>query len=92
MAIKSILKQETAAVSTGNSSNEISWGDLEIYEFKSILGDNPAASGGSPLTLAWKHESKSVVAIEIHEFLRQNHRPSRRRKDMIMQSGARDAL
>lgn len=88
---KSILKTESDAVETGNSSKELCWGDLVIFEFPNILGDNPGVSEGAPLELGWKHESESVVAIEYYEFLRQS-RPRRRRKDLIMSSGARDTL
>jgi hypothetical protein len=68
----------------------ICWGDLEIYEFPNILGDNPATSdGGAPITIGWKHENKSVVGIDYYEFLRQSH-PRRKRKELAISGGQRD--
>ena len=75
---------------TRSSARHIGWGDLEIYEFPNILGDNPATSdGGAPITIGWKHENKSVVAIDYYEFLRQSH-PRRKRKDLAVSGGQRD--
>ena len=88
---KSILKAESDSVATGGSSKELCWGDCVFYEFPNILGDNPAVSDGAPLSIGWKHESESVVAVDYYEFLRQN-RPRRRRKELVMSSGARDTL
>ena len=64
------------------------FGDLTIYEFQSVLGDNPTADG-APLMLAWRHESKRTLPVEIHEYMCQS-RPRRRRKDLRMPSAARD--
>jgi len=91
--MKSILKPDTGidTVATGGSSKDICWGDIVIFEFPNILGDNPGVSEGAPLTIGWKHESESIVAVEYYEFLRQNH-PRRRRKDLVLSSGQRDTL
>lgn len=83
-------KADDEPVATGGGSkNEIGWGDLAIYEFPNILGDNPAVGDGAPLTIGWEHESESVVAIEYYEFLRQS-RPRRKRKDLVLSGGQRD--
>lgn len=88
---KSILKPEGNAVLTSEEKEgrELCWGDLVIYEFPNILGDNPGVSEGAPLTISWKHENKNVVAVDYYEYLRQN-RPRRRRKDLVIPSPARD--
>lgn len=83
---KTILKQ---GESHQTSTKEVCFGDLTFYEFHSIMGDNPAVSDGSPLTLDWKHESQTTLPIDIHEFVKQS-RPRRRRKELRLPSAARD--
>jgi hypothetical protein len=95
MTQRSAIKRESnsheANSSDSDTVKQVRWGDLTVYEFPNLLGDNPAVSEGAPLTIGWKHSSVVVVAIEYHEYLRQN-RPLRRRKDMIMSSASRDTL
>jgi hypothetical protein len=94
---KSILKREGGTLERSSSfsrigldeDRELCWGDLVIYEFPNILGDNPGVSEGAPLTIAWKHENKSTIGLDYYEYLRQN-RPRRKRKELIMPSAARD--
>jgi hypothetical protein len=89
---KGIMRADNGeSVATGGSSKELCWGDIVIFEFPNILGDNPAVSEGAPLTIAWNHDSESVVAIEYYEYLRQS-RPRRKRKELVVSSGARDTL
>ena len=93
---KSILKHEGSESSEDKNkehhhNREVCFGDLEIYEFPNILGDNPGVSEGAPLSIGWKHESKNIVGVDYYEFLRQN-RPRRKRKELVIQSAARDTL
>ncbi len=90
---QSILKDTNNSydVATGHSFNAVCWGDLTIYEFPNILGDNPAVQEGAPLTIAWKHSDISVVTVDHHEFMRQS-KPCRRRKDLVLPGGVRDTL
>ena len=90
---KGILKNGSgdSAVATGGSSNEISWLDLTVYEFPNILGDNPSVSEGVPLSIDWKHTKTSSIGIDFYEFMRKSS-PRRRRKDLVIKSGARDTL
>jgi hypothetical protein len=72
------------------SQRIVGWGDLEIYEFPNILGDNPATSdGGAPISIGWKHENKTVVAVDYYELLRKTH-PRRTRKNLAVSGGQRD--
>ena len=89
----SIPKQTSrdGLVATGGSSNEICWGELTILEFPNILGDNPGVSEGVPLSIGWKPTSESSVDVDLYEFMRQN-RPRRKRKELVIKSGARDTL
>jgi len=91
--MKSILKEthDDQSVATGNSTTSVCWGDLTFYQFRNILGDNPGVSEGAPLSIEWKHTKESVLAIDYHEFIRQS-RPRRKRKVLIIPSGARDTL
>src|SRR6056300_1734340 len=89
MASKSIMKKEDSASSKKNLG--VQFGDLVIYEFPNILGDNPGVSEGVPLSIGWKHNSKNVVGVDYYEFLRQN-RPRRRRKELVIPSAARDTF
>ena len=66
-------------------------GDLTILEFPNILGDNPGVSEGVPLSIGWKPTSESCVDVDLYEFMRQN-RPRRKRKELVIKSGARDTL
>lgn len=87
---KSCLKADgSSSPSTPAPSSSVCFGDLTIYEFKNVLGDNPAVSEGAPLTIGWKHETMNVIALDYYEFLR-NQRPRRRRKDLVIPSTSRD--
>jgi hypothetical protein len=87
---KSCLKTDgSSSLSASTHSPSVCFGDLTIYEFKNVLGDNPAVSEGAPLTIGWKHETMNVIALDYYEFLR-NQRPRRRRKDLVIPSTSRD--
>jgi hypothetical protein len=88
---KSIDAELVVSRKGGSTKKYVSWGDMVVYEFPSILGDNPAVSDGAPLTIGWNHENVSVTTIEYNEFLREK-RPRRRRKDMILSSAQRDTV
>lgn len=86
---KSCLKPDGSSETLQRKKADVFFGSVVVYEFISMLGDNPAVSEGAPLTIGWKHESKNVVDVDYYEFLR-NQRPRRRRKDLILPSTARD--
>lgn len=73
-------------------SHRVCWGDVEIYEFPNVLGDNPAVSEGAPLTIGWKHTKKETIDIEYYEYLRIQLKPRKRRKDLLLSGPARDTL
>jgi hypothetical protein len=76
-----------------NSSRtkRVSWGNLTIFVMPNLLGDNPAVSEGAPLTIGWKYESKTILAIDYYEYLRQS-RPRRRRRELVVPGANRDAV
>jgi len=96
MVAKSILKgeiidAESSAVSAKFSRKKVNFGDITVFEFPNLLGDNPAVTDGAPLTIAWKHVNVNVFTIEYNEFVKQK-RPRRRKKDMILSSAQRDTV
>jgi hypothetical protein len=96
MEAKQSLKQELVesrldAPCNRHDKKIVSWGNIIVFEFPNLLGDNPAVSGGAPLTIGWNHDSVNVVTIEYYEFMRLK-RPRRRRKDMILSSAQRDTV
>jgi hypothetical protein len=96
MEVKRILKLEPSESRLTESSKQhakkkVSWGNMIIFEFPNMLGDNPAVSNGAPLTIGWNHDSVNVTTIEYNEFMRLK-RPRRRRKDMILSSTQRDTV
>ena len=98
MTTKSILKpispEERIVIpvsSTKKARKKVNWGELIIFEFPNQLGDNPAVSGGAPLTIGWNHETVNVVTIEFNEFIRLKQ-PRRKRKDLMLSSAQRDTV
>lgn len=85
-------KDDTMVVSStqGNKKN-VRWGEMIIYEFPNMLGDNPAVSGGVPLTIAWNHVTVNNLTVEYNEFLRLKQ-PRRKRKDLVLTSAQRDTV
>lgn len=94
--VQSILRKENTvtderSVDSLKEVKQIVWGDITIYEFSNILGDNPAVSNGSPLTIAWEHDTENTFDVNFYEFVRQNSNPRRRKKDLVMKPGERDS-
>ena len=69
----------------------VRWGEVVVYEFPNILGDNPAVSGGVPLTIAWKHVAVNTHSVDYNDFLRLE-KPRRKRKDLVLSSAQRDTV
>mmetsp|Transcript_6801 Transcript_6801/g.13468 ORF Transcript_6801/g.13468 Transcript_6801/m.13468 type:complete len:150 (-) Transcript_6801:133-582(-) len=88
---KSILKSENKP-SRSVEALDLCWGDIEIYTFPNILGDNPAVSAGAPLAIDWHHMNKEVVGVEYHEYMRRKNNPRRKRKGLMMSSAERDTF
>ena len=61
----------------------VAFGEVELLEFPQILGDNPACSGGAPVQLDWKPESRETHDLEYFEFYNKKEKgqfPSRKKK------------
>ena len=48
-----------------NHHRRVSFGQLEILEFPSMLGDNPSVRVGAPLTLSWWPIRKSILQVDL---------------------------
>ena len=74
-----------------DSKKKISWGEIIVFEFPNMLGDNPAVSGGSPITIGWKHDTVDVFTVEYREYAKLK-KPRRKRKDLVLSSAQRDKV
>jgi hypothetical protein len=93
---KSILKSQqtvdtTVVISKLNTKKKVCWGEMVVFEFPNMIGDNPAVSGGVPLTIAWNHVTVNTLTIDYNEFLRQKQ-PRRKRKDLVLSAAQRDTV
>jgi hypothetical protein len=52
----------------------LSFSSVDIREYPICIGDNPGGSGGTPLSIEWKHVSEVQIGLEEYE----NARPERR--------------
>jgi hypothetical protein len=90
--------------SSAGHCRQVSFDKLIIRRYPMILGDNPACSIGTPVTLDWVYEDEQVCDIDLYECERQSRRPSRgiekmrllvlsyyRRRDILRQAGYNDA-
>jgi hypothetical protein len=96
MPKRSILKlhysDDKEAISSRQSvKKNVRWGEMVVFEFPNMLGDNPAVSGGAPLTIAWNHVTVNTLTVEYNEFLRLKQ-PRRKRKDLVISSAQRDTV
>jgi hypothetical protein len=57
----------------------LSFSSVDIREYPICIGDNPGGSGGTPLSIEWKHVSEVQLGLEEYE----NARPERREKNAL---------
>jgi len=69
-------------------SCSVSFSDVEISTHYMILGDNPAAMSGAPLTISW--ESMETCQISLEEYERTKPIP-RGRHEMVVPRNVREA-
>jgi hypothetical protein len=67
----------------------VSFGQLNIFEFRQILGDNPGCGNGVPLTIEWEPIDVTTVGVDYYELTRE---PRRTRKELFVPSGDRQIL
>lgn len=59
------------------TKRRVSFGQMEILEFPSLLGDNPSVKSGAPLTMDWKPVRKSIKQVDLVPDKRGPHRSPR---------------
>jgi hypothetical protein len=64
--------------------------DVTIREYPIIVGDNPAGTGGPPLTIGWKHVSSVDLDIDKYEEARAGNR--RKQQEIQMKQDYRKQL
>lgn len=89
--LKSCLKDQTKLEKNPSAEydfKKVIFDDIQIQEYAQILGDNPAVSDGVPVTIAWKHQNRYNMNINIYEYTRE---PMRRkgRKQLLISSKRR---
>lgn len=86
------VEPEQAPLCPSTTKKSVCWGTLTFFIFPIVLGDHPSVSEGAPLSLAWKHSTKNELAIDYYEYLRESHRPRRKRRELFIPGAARDTL
>mmetsp|Transcript_17712 Transcript_17712/g.41074 ORF Transcript_17712/g.41074 Transcript_17712/m.41074 type:complete len:151 (-) Transcript_17712:59-511(-) len=60
----------------------VSFGNIQIHEFRRTVGDNPACRGGPPMALSRKRLRHQVKTVDEYEKVRDGNR--RTKKEMLM--------
>lgn len=71
----------------------VSFGQLEIREYESILGDNPSCSRGPPLSIGWKYDPERIINVSVDAFENRSSRRDRHRIseiDLLMDRAERE--
>eukprot|EP00934_Nitzschia_sp_Nitz4_P006731 Nitzschia sp. Nitz4//scaffold39_size137210//88015//89107//NITZ4_003210-RA/size137210-processed-gene-0.95-mRNA-1//1//CDS//3329550416//6721//frame0 len=75
---RSILKHSESNPG-GIDMKKVFFDEIIIKEYPIILGDNPAVSGGAPISIGWKPLKESVVDVDFYEYCRCPERKSRKK-------------
>jgi hypothetical protein len=83
---KSILKVSTQSESLacphccregrGGDIKKVSWDTVEFRSHNVVLGDNPSATQGPPVSLGWKTVRTDVLDLDLYELVRPLRRAS----------------
>lgn len=87
---RSVLKRSSSKPSPKSSTSEktVSFSELEIYEFRIALGDNPSCEG-APLCIAGRCQNQSVQDISTFEL---NRKARKDRKKLVISPSKRSKL
>jgi len=69
----------------------VRFGSIEMREYKTILGDNPAGSRGAPLTLDWAYTTLKETPNTVDEYER-SCLPRRKYKELHLSSDERENI
>jgi hypothetical protein len=72
--------------SSSSSHCGVRFGHVSIRQYPVIVGDNPAVSGGPPLSIGWEHDDE--VTLDVVEY--EEQRPPRRKgREMLVPNDVR---
>ena len=63
----STLSTASSFETENQAERSVSFGEVEIREHEVILGDNPAVSGGPPVTIDWSAVSSRKLSVDEHQ-------------------------
>ena len=75
------IKELTAQSSSRrvrSSSKSVSFTSVTIRSYEQTIGDNPAVSYGTPISLDWKYEEHDSIELDSYEIKRSLNRRTRR--------------
>ena len=75
------IKELTAQSSSRrcrSSSNSVSFTSVTIRSYEQTIGDNPAVSYGTPISLDWNYEEHDSIELDSYEIKRSLNRRTRR--------------
>jgi len=93
--IEKLLRGESSSFNSNGKSSRVRFLNVTISEHPIIVGDNPGAHEGPPVTVAW--ESVSLVTIDIDQYEKDRNGerrslgemkiPPRKRRSMLLDLG-----
>jgi len=83
-SIKSCMKSNDSS-STNRSQKKVSFSVVEIREHARILGDNPAAKKGYPLSIDWfKPETGRSLSCSVDKYERERKPKRKNKKNLVL--------
>ena len=76
--IKELTAQSSSRRLRSSSSNSVSFTSVTIRSYEQTIGDNPAVSYGTPISLDWNYEEHDSIELDSYEIKRSLNRRTRR--------------
>ena len=75
--IKDLTAQSSSRRLRSSSSNSVSFTSVTIRSYEQTIGDNPAVSYGTPISLDWNYEEHDSIELDSYEIKRSLNRRTR---------------
>ena len=72
------LTSQSSSRGFRSSSNSVSFTSVTIRSYEQTIGDNPAVSYGTPISLDWNYEEHDSIELDSYEIKRSLNRRTRR--------------
>ena len=72
------LTSQSSSRRLRSSSNSVSFTSVTIRSYEQTIGDNPAVSYGTPISLDWNYEEHDSIELDSYEIKRSLNRRTRR--------------